>query len=156
MALSEFPICVQFNSNLKSIQIFSSVSQKCCKEMLILNPLGFEVDPQVFKKTFESLVHVFPTRTKGAILCLRHTLTKTLFKMNRFPFEGHLQCFSSFLQGPSSKIVNWIRGKWSNTNWLLVRNIELRSLRLFVYFFCQVLSFYLTPNSIYNFWRGTF
>ena len=55
--------------------------------------------------------------------------------------EGHLQGFSSILQGFSSKIVNRMRGQRSNRSLILVRYIEVG---LCLLYFWHVFSFYLT------------
>ena len=76
----------------------------------------------------------------GFIYMLKAALKQTSSKWIDSSSEGHLQGFSSILQGSSSKIVNWIRGQRSNKSLILVRNIEVGFSCLFVHFW-QVLSF---------------
>ena len=73
-------------------------------------------------------------------------------------FEGHLQYFSSILQGSSSKIVSWLTGQRSNKSFMLVRNITNKHKKPTSIFLTSVkLLVDLWPLvQIYKVWRGTF
>ena len=133
---------------------FLVVMAKICKEIIIL-----ECGPNYF-------------------IC---TLQQISSKWIDSSSEGHLQGFSSIVQGSSSKVVNWMRGQRSDKSLILVRNltnrhkkptsIHLTSIKLFYLIFDP--SFNLcflkrnlvklkrnlvsvTWKRIFSFWRGFF